>query len=447
MGRLESRVLCLATCLLSCSALFSHERLQVTEMQRLPSLAIGFLALTLSAALPGQQQAKLVEAAPVLRQQLRPSFEVLGEVRAARSLLLGTEIAGLIKKLEIEEGDAVEGDAVLVELETTIKEISLRAAEAKLRTAKAQLEEYRRGSRKEDIAQARAKLARGKARCIQAEDELQRISKLLRDKIASQREHTQAQAEADSRRAELHAAQAELERVEAGPRSEVLARAEARVQEVQAEAERLRTEIEMAQVKAPFAGVVLEKLVERGSYVNVGSPLCRFVQLDPLELTIAVPERLFAKMPRKLPFEVRFDAFPGKSFQGRIHRIIPSADRLARTIPVRLRIPNPERKLFPGMVARAFVPTPTKGEVLTVPWDAIVRSPRGRFVYAILGGKAQPIPVQLGVRAGNVVEVRGQLQPKQLVVTRGNEVLRPGDPVRIKPSPKTPQPGSGLRNK
>jgi multidrug efflux pump subunit AcrA (membrane-fusion protein) len=410
---------------------------KLTTTKLLPFALLSALA-ALSAPIAAQRPT-LVQVTQVKKQRLVPEFEILGEARAVRRVDVGTEVEGLVDELEVEEGDRVEAETRLLALETTQREISLRAARARLQIATQQLREYQEGSRKEDIAEARADVARAQALVVDAEDELRRVEELLKDKVASERDRIRAKSTFDSRIAELAAAKAKLERTEKGPRNEVLARARARVEEMQAEVARIEDEIEKARVQAPFAGVIVEKFVERGAYLRVGDKLVTIVQLDPIEITVAVPERLFARMPRDLPLTIRFDAFPGEDFSGRIHRIVPVADTLSRTIPVRLRLPNPKGRLLPGMVARALIPTPTQGEVLTVPWDAVNRTPRGQLVYKVVDGKAQPAPITVGARANETVEVRGPLQPGDTIVVRGNERLFPGAPVIV----AMPQQGQG----
>jgi multidrug efflux pump subunit AcrA (membrane-fusion protein) len=140
--------------------------------------------------------------------------------------------------------------------------------------------------------------------------------------------------------------------------------------------------------------------------------------------------------------EVRldFDAAPGHAWIGRVARIVPQADLLSRSFPVRVELANRVEDAVPvlkgGMLARAWLPVGKTGSVTVVPKDALVLGGPRPLVYRITGtaaapdaaatGTVQPVEVSLGGAVGGNVEIRSGLAPGDLVVIRGNERLRPG---------------------
>jgi HlyD family secretion protein len=396
----------------------------------------GILALLSASAIPAVQgpPAK-VAAVKVQKIALNPMFDVLGNVEPVRSVELSTDVEGLVEEIAFDEGDRVQEGQVLLRLRDSQKSIELRIAKARLDTAQGMFEEFKNGSRKEDIQVAEADVAEARALLTDAEEDLGRILELAKDKIASAKEVSSARALAASRKAQLEARVAGRDLVRSGPRREVIARARAQVAERQAEVERIQDELSKMQVKAPFTGAIVEKKVEKGRYVRRGDTLLTLVQMDPIQVAVSLPERLLIHVRRGKKLGFRLDGLPGQRFEGEIHRIIPRADSLARTIPVKLRLDNAKHLILPGMVARAEVPSTDGKPGLIIPWDALVRSPRGTMVYRIKEGKAEPVPVQLTARKGEQIQVTGPLAEGDLVVTRGNERLRPGQAVVVMQAP------------
>lgn len=392
---------------------------------------VGTLLLLSAIEPPLQGPVSKVAVAKVENLALDPMFEVLGNVEPVRRVELSTDVEGLVEEIAFDEGDRVQDGQVLVRLRDSQKSIELRIAQARLATAKGLLREYKNGSRPEDIAVAEADVAQAEALLADAEEDLERILGLAKDKIASAKELSAAKALAASRKAELSAKIANRDRVRKGPREELIVRSEAQVTERQAEVDRIQDELGKMQVKAPFKGAIVEKKVEKGRYVRRGDTLLTLVQLDPIQIAISLPERLLSHVRRGQKIGFRLDGLPGQRFEAGIHRIIPRADSLARTIPVKLRLPNPDHRILPGMVARADVPSSDGKPGMVLPWDALVRSPRGMMVYRIKDGKADPVPVVITARKGDRIQVRGKLAEGDLVATRGNERLRPGAAVQI----------------
>ena len=410
---------------------------------------LALLSASTSPVLQGPPPAKVV-AVKVQKFALNPMFDVLGNVEPVRGVELSTDIEGLVEEIAFDEGDRVKAGQVLLRLQDSQKSIELRIAKARLETAEGLFEEYENGSRKEDITVAEADVAEARALLTDAEEDLGRILGLAKDNIASAKEVSTARALAASRKAQLEARIAARDLVRSGPRKEVIARARAQVAERQAEVDRIQDELSKMQVKAPFNGAIVEKKVEKGRYVRRGDTLLTLVQMDPIQVAVSLPERLLVHVQRGNKLGFRLDGLPGQHFEAAIHRIIPRADPLARTIPVKLRLANPEHLILPGMVARAEVPSSDGKPGLIIPWDAIVRTPRGTMVYRVRDGKAEPVPVQLTARKGAQVQVVGPLAEGDLVVTRGNERLRPGQAVAVIPaesqergSPKGPGKGPG----
>jgi len=138
---------------------------------------------------------------------------------------------------------------------------------------------------------------------------------------------------------------------------------------------------------------------------------------------------------------LEFDAARDQTWTGRVERIVPQADLLSRSFPVKVilenRIVDGQPVLRGGMLARAWLPVGANGEVTVVPKDALVLGKGTPLVYVVDAGteagtgSVRPVQVALGATVAGSVEVTGGLEPGQLVVTRGNERLRPGAAIKF----------------
>jgi RND family efflux transporter MFP subunit len=179
-----------------------------------------------------------------------------------------------------------------------------------------------------------------------------------------------------------------------------------------------------------------------GQWLGEGNPVVTLAVLDPIRVMVPVPEGNVTSVKMGDSAEVSFDALPGKVFRGFIKAIIPRGDEAARTFPVRVEIENPDTEIKAGMLGRVTLPTGVTHRALLVPKDALVLSGSGKMVYVVDRGKARPVPVELGPAHGFLVEILGDLKPGEQVVVRGNERLRPGQPLKILSGNKSKKPGA-----
>lgn len=386
--------------------------------------------LLLASLVSAQGGPAKVTVTKVVEHRFTPKIIVLGELEAKRTVDLGAEVAGRVAMTSFEEGDRLTQGEKLLSLDTRARAIQARGAKARLEAAAQQLAEYKAGSRPEEILEAESRVARTTALLEEAEENLERERGKQKSDIGSQKTLTVAIAVAASLRAERAAAQQQLALVRQGPRAEVIARAESDVALRQSELDAIEDEIEKAIVGAPFDCVVTKKRVGTGSYVRVGDAVASLVQIDPIRVTVSVPEKSVGLVTPGQKLVLRLDAFPGKPFAAEVKAVIPSGDSLARAFPVRLEMPNPDARLLPGMFVRAELPVGER-RALAVPRDAVVTSARGSVVYTVVEGKAQIAPVTVGEVDGDLVEIRGPVTAGASVVLRGNDGLRPGSAIVV----------------
>jgi HlyD family secretion protein len=338
---------------------------------------------------------------------------------------------------------------VLAELLKVAINIEVRNAKAELDLRHAELDEMKNGSLEEEKQQSAAQLEAARARWNYAKSRHSRVERLFQLGTATTQEEMDLSFSNLSAAEQEHiAAKAAYDLVKDWPRPEKLAQAQARYDAQTEIVNQLEDRLAKFTIRAPFDGYVTVKHTEVGAWINRGDLIAEVIELDPIEASVAVPETAIARLQEAmtaaeeiggLEVAVKVDALGPIPFPGRVDRIVPQADVRSRTFPVKLLIDNPvdgkSHKLKAGMICHVSLPLGKPEKVTLVPKDAIVLGGAGpRVMVAEKGAElpvTKPVPVALGVSFGNFIEVSGGVKPGDLVVTRGNERLMPGQPLNI----------------
>ncbi|MFV8751878.1 efflux RND transporter periplasmic adaptor subunit [Nannocystaceae bacterium ST9] len=343
-------------------------------------------------AAPQEQPPAPVEVAKAEVGVLTEDWVFVGQVRSLRAAELAPGAGGEVIMIEVREGDRVEVGQVLVELDE-------RAAKARLRAARSSQRESDR-----ELAQALrdAKRVQSLGGAIVPEAEIERETS----------------------------------------RADTL---EARKRRYGAEVEAVRAEIDDHRIVAPFTGVIATRLVDLGQWVDPGETVLELISVDEVELLVDVRPELVAHLRVGGKASVR----PPTSVGGRtrdsvgaeVLGVVPSLDPSTRTVKVRLAPSEPRAWLMPGASVDVAFPValdtatasdPEAGDAVIVPRDALVLGAVDTRVLEVVEGAAKPIQVEVLASAGERALVRGPgLRAGAVVVTRGNERLRPGQSVRV----------------
>ena len=387
-----------------------------------------------------------VDAVPVVvamvsRMELSRGQPFVGTVYPFRESDVGSAVDGRLVSLPIEDGQAVRKGDTLAELLRGLLEIERSGALAELDQRRQELAELEAGSRPEEVEQAKAEEEGLEARLAYAQSRLTRLEKLFERGTSTTDELQDGQTELRRIKAELRAKQAALAMVEAGPRKEVIAQAAAAVAVQEAVVQRIDDQLTKHTIRAPFDGWVVERYAEEGEWVTRSGLVARIVELDRVEVLVQLPEVYVTSLRQGIDVRLEFDAAPLQTWIGKVERIIPQADLRSRSFPVQVvlenRVVDGQPVLRGGMLARAWLPVGDNGEVTVVPKDALVLGKGTPLVYVVDAGTAagtgsvRPVEVALGATVAGSVEVTGGLEPGQLVVTRGNERLRPGAAIKF----------------
>ncbi|MGH1352587.1 MAG: efflux RND transporter periplasmic adaptor subunit [Methyloligellaceae bacterium] len=343
-----------------------------------------------------QSGARLVGVDAVKAEPLTQTVPVIGRLVALRSGNVAARLAGYVDDIRIKVGDSVKKGQLLALLSTESLKADVLLAESELLDAKAEL-------------------VTEKAQADLSKTELRRQQGLKSSVAFSQAKFEDAQKK-------LAVANAQIER------------ANAKVKIKEASLQQAKLKLAYASVAAPYDGVVVQSFTEKGSYLRIGDPIIKLIDVESLEVEADVPANRVGGLATGV--EVTFQLNGKAAYKARVRSVLPSENSLTRTRTVRF---SPIFSNKPGLLAEGqsltiSIPAGEKREIVTVSKDAILKRGGADIVYIVQKGKAMPRPVTLGEGTEGRVEVLSGLKAGDLVVVRGNERLFPGVQVRFEKS-------------
>jgi HlyD family secretion protein len=344
-----------------------------------------------------------VKTTSIQRISIQRSVDLSGSLVSPDQVRVSSEVAGVISSINADLGEEVQAGQILVQLDTRELQLAVERAESALRQTEAQLGVD--GSKSstippdEQIASVRTAVANRDDARVKLRQTQESVAKGL-----------VARSDLDTNETRVKVAEANLQAAIENVRA-----LKASLQDRRAAYELSKKKLADASIRAPAAGAISERLVQRGEFVRENTQIVTIVQLNPLKLQTAVQEKFASIIRRNLPVQFKVEPYPNEVFQGRILNISPSINDQNRTFPVEVLVANPTRKLKPGFFAKGTILTNKDENIMAVPQEALSTLAGVSSVYIIENGAVRQQNVTLGTQEGNFYEVVDGL--------KGNEVL------------------------
>ncbi|MCM0083570.1 efflux RND transporter periplasmic adaptor subunit [Geomonas sp. Red32] len=176
-------------------------------------------------------------------------------------------------------------------------------------------------------------------------------------------------------------------------------------------------------IYTPLSGVVIEKVVQQGQYVNVGDPLFNVADLSTVWVEAEVYENDFPNIKVGQRAEIVSQSYPGKIFHGRVSFIYPFLDPKTRTVKVRVELPNPGLKLKPDMFVNASLKVPLASSIV-LPTGAVIDTGTRHVVWVeTKPGMFEQRDVQVGYRDGTNIQILSGLNDGEKVASSGGYLI------------------------
>lgn len=213
------------------------------------------------------------------------------------------------------------------------------------------------------------------------------------------------------------------------------------LQNAQGLADQQQALVNYKSIQAPFTGRLGIRLVNLGQYLPAGTPIVTLQQLDPIFVDFYLPQQELAQVKVGQAITAKIDAFPDKTFDGKITAIDATVDTATRNVHVRASMPNADYSLLPGMYTTVHVAVREPQQFVTLPQTAIAYNSYGDIVFLIddkgkdANGQpqlsARQVFVTTGATRGDQVAITSGVKPGDTVVTAGQLKLRNDTPVKI----------------
>ncbi len=388
---------------------------------------------------------------------LQRTVEQPAQVEAYAIAPLYAKIGGYVDKVPVEIGQVVKAGTVLLTISSPElvadfkqKESLVKQAEAALDQARAAIDvaaamEKTAAAQTEELA---AFVAKAKAELTRTKSELDRMTQLVatnsvpnkvRDEAlghfqAAEANVSAAEAKAKTGTALIDEAKAKAASAQADKRA-----AEAKQAVVAADLDLAKAMLAYTELRAPFDGAIAQRAVDPGHLVsaasaNSGKPLLTIVQTDRLRVTVDVPESESGFLSPGDPLTIRFPALGNMTLTDKVTRVAAALDTNTRTLRAEIELPNTEGKLKPGLFAHALITVAEREKCLVLPVSAVAAEGGKTYCLGIQGGVIAKLPVELGLRAGNEVEILEGVKKTDQIIPKNLSNYTVGQPAEAIPA-------------
>jgi RND family efflux transporter MFP subunit len=359
-----------------------------------------------------------VEFALAKRAPVNEQILVVGNLIGAATVEVVPRVNGRLQAVNVKLGDAVKQGEVIARVEDLEIREQVRQAEATFKVSQASIRQ-----READLTLAK--------------NNLDRSRNLFDRQLLPQQTFDDVDARYQAALAQLDLARAQFEA------------SRARLDE-------LKITLSNTQIVSPVDGFVGKRFLDPGAFASTNLPVASIVDIRSVRMVANLVERDMRRVPTGTPAIVEVDAFPGEKFRGRVSRVAPVFDPATRTAEIEIEVANGDFRLKPGMYSRVQLTISTRNDAITIPRNALVdvQGKNGVFVAegapaaegtrgSSGGGAAQVaqtpqtpqtmtakfVPVEVGIRDGEHIEITTGLTDGTRVITTGASALKDGDRV------------------
>ena len=360
-----------------------------------------------------------VRILPVEQKQIRRNVESVGSLFPLDEVTVSSEVEGRVEQVLVDVGDHVSAGQTIVKVVPTELQLTLDQQRASLQQARARLGLSEKG---EDFKDARGapEVKKAAADLADAEQKYQRAKTLYEQGLVPKQNLDEAESRYNAAHATYDLSVQTIENLRAQ-----LAQSKAATSFAQ-------KKVGDSIIRAPFAGQVKERPVTQGQYLKVQTPVMVIVNVDPMRVRLRVPEKMAAWVKTGQEVTVLVEAYPGRTFAGKITRINPSVDQQTRAFEVEALIDNREALLKPGFFVKATIPSNFVVDALFIPQDALLYVYGVYKVFVIEGNTLKEREVKIGERTGDEVEiVEGLTRGERIALATKGQDLKEGAIVEV----------------
>jgi len=355
-----------------------------------------------------------VETARAEEESIARFLNVSGTLVAEEQAEVAAEIQGRIIGTPVERGTQVAVGSILVRVAADEAQAQAEEADANVAQIQARLGEAE--SRDFDVDRV-PEVAAARANRDLARADFERAGMLYERKLLSKSEYDARQAQADSAQRQYETARNGAEQ-----QRQALAGARARLSLA-------RKAVADTVVRAPFAGVVAERLVSVGDYVTRGTKVATVMRVNPLRVELTVPAQFISAVAVGRPVTLEVDSYPGQSFTGQVRYVSPGVRADSRALVVEAAVPNAKGLLKPGQFVTARIEQGKPTPAVLVPAAAVVTTSGTSRVFVVVDDHVEERIVTTGQQVGDKVEATSGVTPADVIAVTNVAKLSDGTEI------------------
>jgi RND family efflux transporter MFP subunit len=321
----------------------------------------------------------------VSKQRISENLVFTGVIEAWQTMNIMPEIGGRIAKIYVEEGDRVQKGQLLAELDTRAAHLQMEQAEAAVAVAQANYND--------------------------AEKNMERMARLIKENAVSEQQYEKIKLAFESADAQLSQARSALNLS--------------------------KYNLDVSIMEAPFSGVVASRNAEAGDVINPmmggfspNSGIVTLMDFSRVKIEADVSHQDVVRIEKGQPASMAVSAFPGRSFPGRVSVVNLTADPTTKKFHVEVAADNPDLLLRPNTFGEITIEVSSHDDALVVPQNAILEN---KYVFVVNeDNTVQRQEVSLGLENTDMVEILSGVQLGDRVVVDGSYGLDNGTKIEIK---------------
>ncbi|MDE5591531.1 MAG: efflux RND transporter periplasmic adaptor subunit [Helicobacter sp.] len=320
----------------------------------------------------------LVQTQPIKKDSFKQQHSYIGTLYFTERSSLASEISGIIEKILVNQGDKVKKNQPLAVLNSDLLQREILTKESLLEQAKVLF--------------------------AKSNKEFERYNSLYKSDSIAYKEYEDSLFNLQAQKANMEAIDSELQL--------------------------LKAQLKKKTIRSPYDGIILEKILKVGEWVNTGSALFSIARVGDLEASIEVPFEILQSLKINQTINT---IIANQSYLATITAIIPLGDSKARTFPIKLSIKDSKGVLAEGLEVKATFEITQSRQSLSIPRDSILPKDNGYVIFVARGEVAKEIPISIQGYEGTEAYIQTKdniLNTKDKVIIRGHERLRDGQTIR-----------------
>src|SRR5712671_712989 len=361
--------------------------------------------------------AKPVTPEVVRLEKVKRTVELVGTLAAVDQVTISSEADGKVSRILADLGDRVTAGQTLIQVDREKQQYTLDQQKATLERALAQLgaldpQHLPPAEKTPDVQKAAADLA-------QAKQAFDRTNELFKRTLVPQQMLDDAGTAVQSKQASYDLALQNAKNLRAS------------IQASEASMKLADRQLRDTEIRAPFDGYVEKRLVNLGELVKAQMPVMAVVRVDPLKVIAEIPEKMAPWIKDGQPVELHVDAYPERTFIGKVSRISPAVNTATRAFPFEALVPNKDAVLKPGTFTRVHIESGKVDTVMTLPYAVLQYRYGVNRVFVIDGDKLVVRELKVGERLGDRIEIVSGVQAGDRVAAKDVDKLTDGMKVTV----------------